>query len=319
VSDRPLIIWTTEERLAPAARRTVSMLGGPDACALEGSEPIDDLSRVLRSATDSDILLIARPPEQTLEWLDTRGSLADLKKRGNRVVSVEPIPTGALSGALHDDADRRALPLQAPTFRHAALAPALRDALANFGTIETALVAARDNQTLGSLGARLTDALDLLGELMGEPESIDASVSSPRAVSGVRAALPDDLTSLHGGLTAHLRFETGSSAVLSLSDQAGRWFRGLTLAGEGGVIRFDDRGFEWIGPEGNVIDHTEAPAGDVIERLMKFLGDDAFDAQPPTPEQRARTLAAGAACVLSARTGQPESPATVRRMANLGA
>jgi len=317
VNDRPFIIWTDTRRPEPVTHRAPAFIGGPDQATFEGAETIDDLSQTLRSASGSDILLASRAPETTLEWLESRGSLADLKKRDNRIVSVEPIPTSVLSGALQDDADRRALPLQAPLLRHAALAAALRDALANFGSVQTALVAARDDGSLGSLGARLADALDLLGELFGEPESVDASVASPRGASGVRAALPDDLSLLRGSLTAHLRFETGASAVLSLSDQAGRWFRGLTLAGEGGLIRFDDHGFEWIGPDGVVIEQTDAPKGEPRERLARFLSDGAFEAPPPTPEQRARTLASGGACVLSARTGQPESPATVRRMANL--
>lgn len=293
------------------------MLGGEGVGAPEGCEAIDDLSMTLRSASDADILLAARPPAETLEWLSSRGSLADLKKRGNRLVGVEPVPSGAMAAALVDDADDRAVPLQAPLLRHAPLSAALRDALRQFGPVQTALVAARDNGALGSLGARLTDALDTLGDLMGEAETIDASIATPRSVSGVRAAPPDDLSLLHGSLTAHLRFETGASAVLSLSDDAGRWFRGLTLAGDGGLIRFDDHGFEWVDPSGDVIDRTDAPEGAPTDRLTRFLAVDAFTATPPTSEQRLRTLAAAAAAVLSARTGQPESPATVRRMANL--
>ncbi len=313
--NRDFILWTENARPTPS--RVPTLIGGPDQPSADGAEAIADLSMTLRSASDADVLLAVRPPDETLDWLNTRGSLADLKKRNVRVVSVEPVPTSAMSAALQDDADRRALPLHAPTLRHAALAAELRDALANFGAIQTALVSARDDGAFGSLGARLADALDLLGDLLGEPETIDASIAGPRAASGVRAALPDDLSLLRGSLTAHLRFETGASAVLSLSDCAGRWFRGLTLAGEGGLIRFDDHGFEWIGPDGEIVEQTDAPKTEPNQRLAQFLETAAFDAKPSTPEQRARTLASCAAGVLSARTGQPESPETVRRMANL--
>jgi hypothetical protein len=108
--------------------------------------------------------------------------------------------------------------------------------------------------------------------------------------------------------------------VLSLSDQAGRWFRGLSLAGESGLIRFDDHGFEWIDPGGRVVEQTEAPraaGAEPAERLADQIVAALEKPNPVPPPARVRTLAVAGAAILSARTGQPEAPATIRRMANL--
>jgi len=297
------------------------LVGGPglDERAIpDGAEPVGDLSRTLRLATDADVLLAARPEPETVEWLESRGSAADLKRRGVRVVSFEPLPASAMSHMLHDEADAQALLTLAPHLRDAPLGASLRDALRTFGPVQTALFSARGDAAFGSLGAKLLDALDLLTDVLGEPELVDCAVASPAAASSVRAAPPDDLSLLTGSLTAHLRFESEASAVLSLSDQAGRWFRGLSLSGPAGLIRFDDHGFEWIGPGGDTVEKTDrAETGDLLDELADQAVA-AFDRdEPPSAGARARALATAGAAVLSARTGQPESPATVRRMASL--
>lgn len=323
-STRARIFWARE----PQAERLLAALdragAAPDAAGgpglnerAAGAEPIEDLSQTLRAAADADVLLAARAPAETLEWLESRGSAADLKRRHVRIVSFEPLPTSAMSHLLHEQADAQALPLLAPHLRDAPLGASLRDALNSFGPVQTALFAARGDASFGSLGAKLLDALDILTDVLGEPELVDCSVASPRAASGVRAAPPDDLSLLTGSLTAHLRFESESSAVLSLSDQAGRWFRGLSLAGESGLIRFDDHGFEWIGPGGETVEKTDRDAtGDVLDELAAQAVE-AFDRPAPSLPARTRALVAAGAAILSARTGQPESPDTVRRMASL--
>jgi hypothetical protein len=314
------------EWLAPAlerAARRATQLAGPgvrsaDAKALD-AEPVDDLAGALRAARAGAVLLVAPPPPAAIEWLEARGA-ADLRDRGVRLVTVEPIPASAMSPMLRDSAAPDAMPAVEPLLRHAPLGASLRDALTTFGAVQTALFAARGTSAFGGLGARLYDALDLLGDILGEPETIDCAVAAPRAASGVRHAPADDLTRLSGALTAHLRFESEASAVLSLSDQAGRWFRGLSLAGESGLIRFDDHGFEWIDPEGRVVEQTEAPraaGAEPAERLADQIVAALEKPNPVPPPARVRTLAVAGAAILSARTGQPEAPATIRRMANL--
>ena len=324
--DSPILVYAAAAQLQwlrPALRRagrSVAALAGPDisprdAAAVQ-AEHADDLSLALRSARSGAVLLATRPPAAALEWLEVRGA-AELRERGVNLVTIEPIPSSAMSPMLRENAAQNALPVVAPMLRHTPLGASLRDALHTFGAVQTALFAARGTSAFGGLGARLVDALDLLGDLLGEPESIDCAVASPRAASGVRAAPADDLTRLSGALTAHLRFESEASAVLSLSDHAGRWFRGLSLAGDSGLIRFDDQGFEWIDPSGNVVERTEAAEEDPTERLADRVVEALTHPEPVPPAPRVRTMAVAGAAILSARTGQPESPATIRRMANL--
>jgi hypothetical protein len=325
-ADPSLLVYAAAAQLAwlrPAldrAGRSITTLAGPDLGPREAAkaeaEHADDLALALRSTHSGAVLLAARPPAAALEWLEVKGA-AELRERGVTLVTVEPIPSSAMSPMLRENAAPQALPVIAPLLRHTPLGASLRDALQNFGAVQTALFAARGTSAFGRLGARLVDALDLLGDLLGEPESIDCAVASPRAASGVRAAPADDLTRLSGALTAHLRFESEASAVLSLSDHAGRWFRGLSLAGESGLIRFDDQGFEWIDPQGAVVERTEATHDDATERLADRIVDALFRPTPVPPAPRVRTMAVAGAAILSARTGQPESPATIRRMANL--
>lgn len=329
---RPITLWARDGQwrwILPAAARAglpIAAVGGPDldprrAAELHtqlDAEPIEDLARTLRAAADSAVLLAARPPSEVLEWIESRGA-AELARRSVRLVSLPPLPSSSMSPLFREPADE-ALPVVAPLLSRAPLGASLRDALASFGTVQTALFAARGSGDFGGLGARLLDALDLLGGILGEPETIDGAVAAPRAPSGVRAAPTDDLTLLRGSLTAHLRFESEASAVLSLSDQAGRWFRGLSLAGDAGLIRFDDQGFEWIGPDGSTIERTEAPDhADPASALADQVFDALRDTDTPARAPRARAAAAAGALILSARTGQPESPATIRRMANIPA
>ena len=307
--------------LARAGRRATSLAGPglkPAHARDLGAESVDDLAGALRSARAGAVLFIAPPPPPVVEWLESRG-LSDLRERGVAIVSVEPFPASAMSPLLRDLAAAGTLPVVEPLLRHTTLGASLRDALSTFGPVQTALFAARGASAFGGLGARLHDALDLLGDILGEPETIDCAVAGPRAASGVRAAPADDLARLSGALTAHLRFETEASAVLSLSDQAGRWFRGLSLAGESGLIRFDDHGFEWIDPSGRIVEQTPATAAgaDPAERLADQIIAALARPEPVPPPARVRTLAVAGAAILSARTGQPEAPATIRRMANL--
>lgn len=321
---RPLLVWAGADQvawLAPALARagvTPARAGGPgltpELIDQLGSEPIADLSMALRSVSDTDVLLLARPAEGTLEWIESRSAAAELRKKNVAVTSLEPLPTSALSPLLTADDD----PYRAVYPRRSPLGAAFFDAMTSFGPAQTVLYAARGHESQGGLGSLLVSALDTLSHLLGEPESLDCSISTPRAASGVRAAPTDDLSLLRGSLTAHLRFESGASAVLALADACGRSFLGITVTGDAGLIRLSNEGFEWTDPSGGVVDRTEAPAsGAPVSAFADHVVATATGPAPAEPPSAVRTLALAGAAVLSARTGQPESPVTIRRMAGM--
>jgi hypothetical protein len=156
----------------------------------------------------------------------------------------------------------------------------------------------------GTLFARLFDAMDLVFTLCGVVETMDAALATP--LPGV----PDTLAGLHGHLTLNMRFPGNRCACVAVSDRAGAWFRGVTVLGDGGCLRINDSGFDWIAPDADVLEshHDDRIlsvgelVGEQISRLLKRL--DVNEAPP----DNARLLALCEAARLSCRTGQGEAP-----------
>jgi predicted dehydrogenase len=203
------------------------------------------------------------------------------------------------------------------------------EVLSHFGAVRTAAVScfAEHARGDGSLGAQLVAALDLLHGIMGEPETIDASYAASVGAYGAGSVSPssppgETLRGLHGDVTGNLRFSSGRTAAIAVSDQGGRFCRQTTILGEGGRLRVFDDGFEWIGADGEKIDQHRAstredprPRNHAVEALadaIKRLCDPNL-AEPPGIAPA--VLAMAQAAILSARTGQRESPETIRRMA----
>lgn len=145
----------------------------------------------------------------------------------------------------------------------------------------------------------------------------------------------ETLRGLHGDMTLNCRFADGRGAAVVISDQAGRWNRSLMLVGPGGRIRVYDDGFEWVAPDGARVDASRAlgasrasdavgsaaggaapgrSAAVIAEALERYLGG--REGTVP-PLDSGRVLAMAGAALLSARTGEGESPATIARMASL--
>lgn len=161
-------------------------------------------------------------------------------------------------------------------------------------------------------------------------------------VGGALHKLPgESLRDLHGDLTCNCRFADGRGAAVVLSDCAGRWNRSIALLGPGGRIRIYDDGFEWVAPDGRRIDasrglgglplppgadeRTAATAGGALPGRSAAVFADALHRYftgreaTPAPIDEPRVLAMAGAALLSARTGEAESPATITRMAAITA
>lgn len=167
-----------------------------------------------------------------------------------------------------------------------------------------------------SLFARLYDAWHTVLHFTALPESIDASLAGPLA------DIPDDLRQLGGRLGAHARMPDGSSAVLQISDRASDERRYLHVLSQQAELRITDTGYDLRQADGGVVDRGEpAPAGipfaDLIASQWRRLLNQPDLAPPPPeapPHRDAQALACCLACLLSARTGQPESPRKLLEM-----
>lgn len=331
---RRTMVWADESRagfvreVARAASLDVVAAGSPDkgrsgaiASAL-GCQPFGDLRAALAESA-CELAWIVSPDDFGSHPGADALAIRSARQRGTRVASLEPIPASILDlSAWHAHTSRDvdppnpcALASRARSFREAG------DALELFGQARTLSIESLTRPEEGSLAAALFSACELVLTLMGEPESASAALV-PAQPAPDRA--PDTLRDLHGDLAVTLRFADARAATILASDRAGRWSRACLVLGRGGRLRVYDDGFEWIDASGRRADstrytarrgatpevpHAVAATADSLDRLL----DPSSPIQAPV--DFAGVLALCEAAALSARTHQPESPSTIRRMA----
>jgi hypothetical protein len=182
--------------------------------------------------------------------------------------------------------------------------------LAQFGPVQCVNVFFRGGAGHGTLAARLFDAMDIVLDLCGPIETVNAALSGPLQ------NVPDHMHDLRGHMTVNIRFKPNRCACAALSDSAGGWFRGITVLGDGGCIRISETGFEWIGADGTMIDkHHEPPARSPGEhiglQITRFLGGRDHTQAPP---DCLTLVTLCEAARLSCLTGQDEAPAKLKEM-----
>ncbi len=289
-----------------------------------------DLRSALVSA-EVQVAFIADPGAFAADDPADKQSLLEARDRGLKVVTLEPMPgsLAELSAAGGSGAWARLCPLSR-------LMKPVRDAidlLPTFGPVRSASIQCLSSSAEGSLGARLLDAMDLLLRFFDGPDVIDAAYCAPQshgAPKALRAVPGENLRGrslLRGDIAASVRFTGGRAASVLVSDQAARFELSGTLIGSGGRIVFTDRTLEWIGPAGEVIDKTRSrrtvrsaegeeplPSGapEIAAQVRALLeGADLF---PGSPADYGRALALAQTALLSARTGEGESPETMQRL-----
>lgn len=285
-------------------------------------EASDDFRRTIAEHPEAGLVMFALSNDER-DALTHPGSLPRaLTASDTPILSIEPVAP-SLNDVRRLNEDHPAW-LQrfhrAPNLMAAPGAVAALAALESFGRVRSIDLALRSGGEV-SLAALLIDAMEFVAATLGEPESIDASLSGLDAPSGLRLTVGDALTSITGDLSAHLRFADDRAAAISLSDRAGLWFRGATLLGAGGCIRFDDRSFEWTDSAGATVDESAATSKVALsfDELFQQQAEAIFAgrSEPTPPLRRIKAYALAEAALLSARTGQPESPATILRMAGI--
>lgn len=314
----PLLAGSPERGQSPAVAKLLSC------------DPVDDLRQMLID-TRAEAVVIASPADfgRDRTGADARALMA-ARARGVRAVCLEPIPASALdlaacgwvvpdgAGPAPIDAVRLA-----PLLRLSRVVREAHEAFGGVGRLRAAIIQSLCGPSEATLGARLFDAVEAATHWMGEPEIVHA-VYVP--ASGLSPAAPESLALLRGELLVHARCAGGAAVSVVASDQASRWHRGVTMLGEGGRLTIEDSWFAWESPGGEVLDSWKprrardaealGPAavatGDALAQLL----------DPRTPDSGPAgvvgTLAVCQAALLSARTGQPESPATIRRMLAAG-
>lgn len=328
---RRAVLWLNAEqegiarRLCDRLNLQITGVGpaGRDGAALARSfdaELKDDIRNVVADS-EIELIVVLSLDATTRSALSDAVTLAHLAQEGAPALFItEPFASSLLDvKRLRTAQPQWASHVQfLPRFLAAKGATAATASLESFGRCRSLDYASRCARHHSSLAARLCDAMEFVYAVLGEPESIDASLSGVESPSGLRLVAGDSLSDIAGDLNAHLRYSDGRAAAISLSDQAGAWFRGATLLGVGGCLRFDDRSFQWIDTKGAVLDESPTRESELVD--VADLIADQIEAAPDRrsammpPDRIADSYALAEAALLSARTGQPESPTTIRKM-----
>lgn len=299
--------------------------------AADAQRPTAD-AELLKEAAASGVRIVCLSPlPASLTELATLASVTVAGPGAPAVVSADASP--ALDGA--SLLRSGSLAVFHPPVRCARHFADLRDVLEQFGPVRAASVTCLSGPADGGLGARLFEALDLVGVLQGEPATIDAMWSGRgvRDIKGARGLAerdgppPEALRNLTGEISANLRFADGRAAAVLVGDQAGsRWWQ-IIAVGPGGRLVIDEHRLEWVDPAGRTVDrasagratghsrngHRTAPAMWLAE-LLRHLHAGVL---PPALQgvNWPSVLATAQAALLSCRTSAPESPATMLSLA----
>jgi hypothetical protein len=296
------------------------------AATFEAHAVEDDARRLLVDPpTGTRAVLLADLAESPA--LDARAFIQAAAK-GLRVFTLVPVPGSALAytgdgwsetpGTL---AQRRTLGL----LRHARPFRDADEVLTRFalGTdlgARSAWVESVCGTHEGTLGTRLWDAFETLRALLGEAESVSAVYAAPSGPGASASSPGETLLGLSGTVAVTLRFAGGIAGSVLASDQASAWRRTANVVGPEGRLTLSDAGFTWHDAGGGLIDSGGevsacVTAADVISTdLARALDASAASDLPSDP---VAVLAMTQAALLSARTGQAESPTTIRRMMGL--
>ncbi len=250
------------------------------------------------------------------------------RQRGARILAAEPIPSSTVEvragrwARSHQGLSAADACDLAPLVRHEPAFAELLDAMEQFRPVRTLRVDVRARERDASLALLLFDAMDIARELMGEPESIDAAYAYSVPGRPLHALPGETLRDLRGDIAFTGRYADGRMLSGLASDQAGAYTFRIDVVGPAGELSVDRERLLWRDGSGEVIEDSRwneqdkdsggFAAASVAGAMRRVLED---RAPPPAPGSFELTLSMCQAALLSARTGQGESPAMLRRIA----
>ena len=319
-----LVVWT-DAAATTLVRQIIDALDGsmrPIGLGGPGSQRVSELAKALDCPCHDDFrkLAVDRPAPFVLvsaaRGVNARHA-ADALDRGATIFALEPLFHGfdalatlaAPTRGTHATGGRVTTPgtfLRCPGW-HFAADPT--QVLKTPRFIQFTNVGPRCHR---SLFARFYEAWQVVLRLGQLPHSVDASLTGPVA------SLPAYLDAITGHMAAHARMENGTSSVVVASDCVGRPARTLTLTGDEAHLVVTDVDYELSDAEGNRLDHHrgDEAVADFAALVARDLLQWAERDRPATVVEPAAelVLACCQASLLSARTGQVESPATILSM-----
>lgn len=245
--------------------------------------------------------------------------------QGSKVIAIEPVGATVAEHAqaykIAKPADGIAVPpgriVHAPAFDRSAgflASAAPHEALGEQRAVQ---MTHAGSAASGSMFFRLFDAWISVLDFIELPERIDAELSPVKGST----AVPDDPRELTGRLTAHARLPGVGSAGVLVSDQAAELTRRLTVIGDQAQLVITAGGYELTETSGKVVDHLDSDREPSYLEQLTAQWRRMIDQRTPPPEHRAtreqHALACCHACLLSARTGEPESPQRMMEMARV--
>jgi len=159
-----------------------------------------------------------------------------------------------------------------------------------------------------SLYARLSSGWQTLLGLTGLPLAIDGSLVGPLNQA------PQDLRGLTGHFCIHARYRQNCAATMVISDQAGPWERTVDVVTDQGHLRITDLQYRLSDADGKQLEQSPPPqhpvnyAKLVAMQWLDIIKQTPIPSTKPPNHRDAHVLACCQACLLSARTSQPESP-----------
>ncbi|MEN0020409.1 MAG: hypothetical protein AAF747_05955 [Planctomycetota bacterium] len=291
--------------------------------------PATDLRDTLNTHNPAVLLMLAADDFGSDPSGSDTSLLSTACKSGTKILSIEPLPASAVEYSssgwkkLRDACPDTPMPLQVGRFQNGGAWKQSAEARQLFGELGAVAIEVSGPRIAGTAGARLADAIDIATAMLGEPESVTAAAIAPASPAGIRPLPGDSLRNIQGEITAHLRFAEGRSANIVVSDHAQQPMRRLSAFGPNGKLTLVEdattSSMHWLQNENTPADESRfqrnptsiAAATFIVEDLARLIKT----SQPKLPiTDPYLVLTIAQACLLSMRTGQSESPATVRRM-----
>ena len=330
---QPSVVWTDLAGI-PVAQQiltrmgssiVVTAVGGPRVSQIEqfahalGCPACDDARKLLLDRPGAFGLIVSMAGvESSAVW--------EAVSLGSRLLTVDPIDTELGTMVYNADGLRTGncsggAVVYVPAFDKSEGWTSAADPLDMLGQIRLVRFSSYGGLGEGSLFARLYDAWRIILKLGEVPDTVDASLASATNQE------PQDLRSISGHMAAHARMST-ASALLDVSDGSGPNGRQLLVAADDGQLSIGEQAYELRDATGQHLDGQDAcepplTFADAIAQQWQSLLNGSPRQSIPTrnpmvADDEPILLASCLACLLSARTGQPESPRKLLAAHSLG-